>query len=186
MKYFLKSILALITALFIASCTAAKTADSSSGGGSANIIANSSFESGLGGWTTTDSSLGTNGDIFLTNDTVDGSQAVCIRTTNNGTVGLVQYVAYQTNKIYVLSAYLKDSIPNYKNMVLELCDTSSNTLIPQYLNIFREQTWTGWTNIVLQIPATNIPGFIKVKFYVEKNISGEAEFIVDNVMLSNY
>ncbi len=130
--------------------------------------------------------LGTDGIIFITNEATDGVQALAIQLDNTGAAGVAQHVVYQTGKTYVLSASIKDAIPNYKNILLELCDSSSNNLIPRYYTNVRIQSWVGWMNTNLTLAGTNLTGHIKVVFYVEKNVAGTPELIVDGVVLSNY
>lgn len=174
----------ILSALFIASCTAATTTNNSDTG-PVNYASNPGFESGLDGWSSSEYT-GT-GMVYLTNDCKSGSNSVYILCTNyNETNSLVQYVAYQMNKTYLLSAYLKDVPANYKCIEIELCDMSSNKLTVSYSNVIVMYGWTGWTNVGLVLGPTNIPGFIKVSFCVIKNNGGTAELFVDDVVLTNY
>jgi hypothetical protein len=186
MKYFLKAVLVLITAIAAASCAAAAPADKGASGNNGPVydVVNPSFESGLSGWTETG---GGSGLVYITNESTNGTQSAYILCTNTGyTNGLDQYVSYRTNQTYKLSALLKDSVPNYKIMLIELCDTASNRLSTPYLSSLTLYGWSGWigTNVVLA--PTNVPGFIRVSFMVWKRISSIAELFVDGVVLTNY
>lgn len=191
MKYFLKALLLLFAVIGVSCGDSVTTSTSSPDSGLVYDVVNPGFETGLNGWAET--GLTDMGYVIITNECSNGLQAAYLfcnyTNSNNGYKGLLQYVAYQVNKTYALSAYLKDGEPNYKIMMIELCDTASNSLIVPYTNIAKiSDGWTGWTNVSLVLLPTNAPGFIKVMFKVEKNNSGTgyAELFVDDVVLTNY
>lgn len=190
MKYLLKA-LVLFFSIIGVSCGAGVTTSSSTDSGLVYDIVNPGFEAGLSGWTET--GLSDMGYVILTNECSNGVQSAYLycdyTNSNNGYKGLMQYVAYQNNRTYALTAFLKDGEPNYKIMMIELCDTASNSLTVPYTNIARiSGGWTGWTNVSLALLPTNVSGFIKVLFKVEKNSSGTgyAELFVDDVVLTNF
>jgi hypothetical protein len=185
-------ILAVIALLGVMSCSNSTTGSSGSSTGSVdpNVIVNSSFNSDLSGWTEIKGGANT-GVVCLSNDisnTNDGTMAAYIRAdyvASSSIEGIAQFVPYVANKTYVLSADLLD-VPGYaKYMLIELCDTSSNSLATRYTNMFKSFGWTGWINKVLTLSPTNMAGFIKIHFYVSADNS-TVDMFIDNVVLTNY
>lgn len=179
MKVFVSAVL-FMALMGVMSCSNNVTGSSGSSTGSVdpNIAVNANFESGLTGWTAT-------GTVSLVSNTNNGSLAAFM-VTSIGTSGMAQYFAYDSNKTYVLSADLLDSAGYSKNMQIELCDMSSNSLAPRYYNYFFSTYWVGWVNQVRSLAPTNVSGFIKIYFFVNSDGGATPDMTVDNVVLTNY
>ena len=164
----------------VMSCSNSTTGSSTSSAGSADpyAIVNANFESGLTGWSTM-------GSVSLVSNSSNATQAAYM-VTSSGTSGIVQYVPYDSNKTYVLSADLLDAPTCSKNMQIELCDMNSNTLSTRTYTPFRYSNWSGWTNVVLSLAPKNLSGFIKICFFVDSDGSATPDMTVDNVVLTNY